>query len=104
MTMQEMSERGFSWYGGLDNGGWRFDARLRDPAVRAAQLERAAEERKERCRELLQRRHCSPARKAKLLRRISGGMLGQRPDVQELEGGQLVVRNRHNRRAQVAGK
>jgi len=100
--MQEMSERGFTWYGGLDNGGWRFDPRLRDPAVRAAQLEQADEDRKARCRELLRRPHCSVARKLKLLRRVHGGYGRPRPEIQE-EGGRVVVRNRHVRRAQAVG-
>jgi len=94
--MATMSELGFTWYGRENNGGWRFDVRLRDPAVRAAQLERWSEERKERCRALIRRPHCKRPRKLKLLRRIYGGRQQLPPDVQQLDG-QLM--NRHARRA-----
>lgn len=100
-TMAEMSDRGFTWYGGVDNGGWRFDPRLRDPAVRAAQLEQWGHERWLRCHELMNRRNCSPARRAKLQRRLAPRQ-EQRPDVQELDGRRIVM-NRAARREQAAG-
>lgn len=102
--MATMSERGFFWYSGTgadSNGGWRFDPRLRDPAVRAAQLDRWGHERWLRCHELMRRVNCSPARRAKLQRRLRG-VPQQRPDIQELDGRRIVM-NRAARRGQAAG-
>ena len=102
--MATMSERGFSWYSGTgasSNGGWRFDPRLRDPAVRAEQLAPPLHERWLRCHELMSRRNCSPARRAKLQRRLAPRQ-EQRPDVQELDGRRIVM-NRAARRGQAAG-
>lgn len=64
-----MQDRGFSRYAGKSGGHWIFDPRLRQSWYRQAQLGIAVAQRKDRCEDLAARKHCSPARQAKLLRR-----------------------------------
>jgi hypothetical protein len=69
-----MQDRGFGRYNGKDGrnksgGHWTFEPRMREPWYRQALLGIAVAQRKRRYEDLAARKHCSPARKAKLLRR-----------------------------------
>jgi hypothetical protein len=103
--MQNMTDRGFARYEGKSGGRRLIEPRTDPegkpwplPYFRQVQLGIAEAVRATRCGELGMRPHCSPTRQAKLRRRQLQAE-GKLPIGPARKGG-----NRHERRAEAAGK